>query len=271
MQGMELLQISIPAEWKFLVFIFGALFVIDVFVPMYLYADGTKRGHNGLAWAAGAFFTMAIMEVVGIATGHFGAWVVLTVMALISPYVYLFIYLVLRTPASQSVCASCGRVLESSWSACPYCEGALAVATAGAPAPAPIQEAVQPPGTSMQRRGSTMIRAREEKRTIRRREKREKPALGWLVVKKGSGAGKEYRVSEEQITIGRDSSNDLVVSDAEVSRQHARLRSESDKYILYDLGSANGTQVNGEGVQRAVLDDGDVITVGSTELVFKKV
>ena len=279
--GMEVVQISIPAEWKFLVFIFGALFVIDLFVPMFLYADGTKRGLNGLAWAAGAFFTMSLLEVAGIASGSFGVWVLLTVLALIAPYVYLFIYLIRRSPASRLTCPTCGSELESSWSTCPYCEqgapalgAAPALAVAGAaPAVAP-QQLSMVPGTSVGRRsgGSTMIKPREDKRTIRSSSKKEGAPLGWMVITRGPGSGKEYKVTGEQTTIGRDSSNDLVLSsDVEVSRQHARLRVESGKFIIYDLGSANGTHLNGEDVQKAILDDGDTIRIGETELVFKKV
>jgi len=120
--------------------------------------------------------------------------------------------------------------------------------------------------------GSTLVKPREAKRTVRTAEKNEGPTLGWLVKRSGPGTGKEYKVSREQVKIGRDSSNDLVIpSDVEISRQHARLRMDNGKFILYDLGSANGTNVNGQEIQKAILDDGDKISLGTTELVFKKV
>ncbi len=71
--------------------------------------------------------------------------------------------------------------------------------------------------------------------------------------------------------IGRTPTNAVVISDATVSRQHARIRLQDDQFMLFDLGSANGTFVNGQKVEQPrPLSDGDVVRFGEVEMVFKQ-
>lgn len=58
--------------------------------------------------------------------------------------------------------------------------------------------------------------------------------------------GKVFELSQETIILGRDVTNDIILSDAEVSRRHSRLTLSAQGYVLEDLGSTNGTFVNGE-------------------------
>ncbi|MFZ2616967.1 MAG: FHA domain-containing protein, partial [Anaerolineae bacterium] len=63
----------------------------------------------------------------------------------------------------------------------------------------------------------------------------------------------------------------VVIADATVSRQHARIRLQDDKFMLFDLGSANGTFVNGQKVEQPrALADGDVVRFGEVEVVFRQ-
>jgi hypothetical protein len=75
-------------------------------------------------------------------------------------------------------------------------------------------------------------------------------------------------VSTPSVVIGRSREADVRLSDEGISRRHAEIRLEDGKYWLIDLGSMNGTRLNGKRVDRARLADGDALTLGSTEIVF---
>ena len=90
-----------------------------------------------------------------------------------------------------------------------------------------------------------------------------------LIINPSSGAKKEIPVAGKIVSIGRDPSNDLVLSDAMVSRRHAILERRGEQYVLRDNSSSNGTTVNGERVSsERSLRDGDLIAIGSARLLF---
>ena len=80
-----------------------------------------------------------------------------------------------------------------------------------------------------------------------------------------------YAVEGGKVVLGRSKDCDVQVEDANVSRRHAELRREGPSWWLVDLDSTNGTELNGKRAQRVKLSHGDTITLGATELVFKKV
>jgi pSer/pThr/pTyr-binding forkhead associated (FHA) protein len=82
--------------------------------------------------------------------------------------------------------------------------------------------------------------------------------------------GSEHPLERQTVVIGRSKDCDIRVADPNVSRRHAEVRQEGTAYWLVDLGSTNGTSVNGRRQQRAKLDHDDRITLGSTELVFRR-
>ena len=82
--------------------------------------------------------------------------------------------------------------------------------------------------------------------------------------------GKQHRVEKDSIVIGRSKDCDIRLADPNVSRRHAEVRQEGTAYWILDLGSTNGLTVNGRRQQRAKLEHEDRITVGSTELVFRR-
>lgn len=89
-----------------------------------------------------------------------------------------------------------------------------------------------------------------------------------LTMRSGPNPGTVYALESEQINIGRDSSNEIAVNDAEVSRRHARLSFQGGKYVLEDMGSTNGTFVNGQRLTGPrVLKTGEVISLGE-QIVF---
>jgi transcriptional regulator with GAF, ATPase, and Fis domain len=81
----------------------------------------------------------------------------------------------------------------------------------------------------------------------------------------------ERTFEHDEITIGRASQNDLVLNDPRASRLHCRVTSREDGCVLLDLGSHNGTLVNGLNVLRHRLEPGDVITIGDTMIGFETV
>jgi pSer/pThr/pTyr-binding forkhead associated (FHA) protein len=94
-----------------------------------------------------------------------------------------------------------------------------------------------------------------------------------LVMRAGPTPGKVYSLQKSELLIGRDPSNDIAIADAEVSRKHARLILQAGSFVLEDLGSTNGTFVNGQRLLGPhVLRAGEVILLGeNVSLVFEAV
>ena len=89
------------------------------------------------------------------------------------------------------------------------------------------------------------------------------PATYQLIMRSGPTPGKEFPLEKDEIYVGRDVANDIVVNDPEVSRRHARLTIESGSYLVEDLGSTNGTFVNGQRLTRPhLLRPGEMLQMG---------
>ncbi len=82
--------------------------------------------------------------------------------------------------------------------------------------------------------------------------------------------GKKHEVTKRKTLIGRSKECDVRIEDAAASRRHAEIRQEGAAYWIVDLDSTNGLEVNGLRTQRAKLDHGDKITIGSTEIAFRR-
>lgn len=78
--------------------------------------------------------------------------------------------------------------------------------------------------------------------------------------------GERIPVTKRETSIGRSRERDVVVDDPNVSRQHCEIRHVGYDYVLYDLNSTNGVVVNGRPITRVALANGDVITLGATEI-----
>lgn len=95
--------------------------------------------------------------------------------------------------------------------------------------------------------------------------------LAWLIVTIGSNMGQEYALhKDEAYIIGRSSfASDIALEDDFVSGQHAKIRFENGRFIIFDLASSNGTLVNGQQIMRHGLVAGDIVQIGQTRLLFK--
>ncbi|HME46583.1 oxoglutarate dehydrogenase inhibitor Odhl [Mycobacterium sp.] len=91
---------------------------------------------------------------------------------------------------------------------------------------------------------------------------------GMLVVKRGPNAGSRFLLDQPMTSAGRNPDSDIFLDDVTVSRRHAEFRLENGEFQVVDIGSLNGTYVNREPVDSAVLADGDEIQIGKFRLVF---
>jgi pSer/pThr/pTyr-binding forkhead associated (FHA) protein len=95
---------------------------------------------------------------------------------------------------------------------------------------------------------------------------------GYLEMSLPDGGKQEFELSKSQITLGRDPSNDIILTDSKVSRMHARIEIDDKGGVrLIDLGSTNGSKLNGEKVAEMRLSPGDIITLGDRQLIYKVV
>jgi len=84
-----------------------------------------------------------------------------------------------------------------------------------------------------------------------------------FVMHSGPNTGKIYPLEATEIIIGRDASNVIAINDAEVSRKHAKLSLQNSAYVIQDLGSTNGTFINGQRISTPQeLKPGDTVTLG---------
>ena len=88
-----------------------------------------------------------------------------------------------------------------------------------------------------------------------------------LVMKSAPYPDKEFPLVKDEMVIGRDTASDIVISDAEISRRHARIYKLGDSYMIEDLGSTNGTWIDGEKINGpTVLMAGAKLQIGRTSL-----
>jgi len=80
----------------------------------------------------------------------------------------------------------------------------------------------------------------------------------------------DYQLDGPVTVLGRSRRCDIVLTDPNVSRQHAEVRRQDDGFMLVDLGSTNGTRVNRRDVKQVVLQHGDRIELGTTEFLFER-
>jgi hypothetical protein len=116
--------------------------------------------------------------------------------------------------------------------------------------------------------GATMVyrpKAGPETQAVTPEELGVEPELVTLTVD-----GTQHQIDKQSVVIGRSRDCDIRLSDPNVSRRHAEIRQEGTAYWLVDLESTNGSTVNGRRQQRTKLENDDRITLGSTDLVFRR-
>jgi pSer/pThr/pTyr-binding forkhead associated (FHA) protein len=94
-------------------------------------------------------------------------------------------------------------------------------------------------------------------------------SYGKLILTQQGGPEQEYELGKASITLGRAMTNDIILSDARASRSHARLECGPSGCKIIDLGSSNGTRVNGLRVDQVELKPGDTINLGNSQFRFE--
>lgn len=83
--------------------------------------------------------------------------------------------------------------------------------------------------------------------------------------------GQQHAITRARSVIGRGSDADITITDAGSSRRHAEILWDGEHALLRDLGSTNGTKIDGERVREAALSPGSSFTIGRTQLIFRVV
>jgi len=144
-----------------------------------------------------------------------------------------------RNPPGSNFCASCGAALDRT-SDEPTTITFLPVEGVGDPATGEVSVAVDelPEG------------------------------YGMLVVKRGPNAGSRFVLEAETTKVGRHPDSDIFLDDVTVSRRHAEFVRTGQGYEVRDVGSLNGTYLNRERIDAAVLANGDEVQIGKFKLVY---
>jgi adenylate cyclase len=90
------------------------------------------------------------------------------------------------------------------------------------------------------------------------------------LVYEAEGRPQKYKLEEGAVSLGRSSENEIVLNDFSVSRRHAVIKREKDRWVVQDQNSTNGIKVNGRFVTQAPLTAGDVLTIGTFSLTFRE-
>lgn len=156
-------------------------------------------------------------------------------------------------------CANCGQPIPDDANFCPHC---------GAPVSRPESADRAVDGRSVDQTTASI-----EVGALDRQEALEdvpelRPGTGMLAVVRGPNAGSRYLVDRDTTTIGRHPDSHIFLDDVTVSRRHAEVERDGDTLSVIDLGSLNGTYVNGERVDSRELRTGDEVQVGRFKLRF---
>lgn len=98
----------------------------------------------------------------------------------------------------------------------------------------------------------------------------EAPRQNWAWLRPRSGGGRSgFPLNRDRTVIGREVSCHVMLNDGSVSREHSAILKVAEGYYLRDLGSSNGTYVNGQRIQECLLQNGDQVAIGNVQFNFE--
>lgn len=157
-----------------------------------------------------------------------------------------------ENPQSSRFCAQCGHALSRSNEA-PTGETTKVIPRVGGEDSAELPEVGnEAPDTTGQRSVVESL----------------PPGSALLVVKRGPNAGSRFLLDREVTTAGRHPNSEIFLDDVTVSRRHVEFVREANGFAVRDVGSLNGTYVNREPIDTAILSGGDEVQIGKFRLVF---
>ena len=95
-----------------------------------------------------------------------------------------------------------------------------------------------------------------------------RPGTALLIVLRGPNTGARFLLDADEVSSGRHPSSDIFLDDVTVSRRHAVFAKVGEGYVVRDVGSLNGTYVNRQRIDEALLEQGDEVQIGKFRLVF---
>lgn len=227
--------------------------------------DWARAGHVAVSAVVLLMYVAGIVLLPGGALGLAGITVALLIYAgVVTYYLYqahitdLFLagedqWAYQQAPGRP--CPTCGRPdVPAGAQVCPFCRSSMYVA--------------QPTGQPLPSTGHTWkprLESQSQKQTFGAVQSA--PTSAWLFARSGPNAGQQWNLRQDN-NIGRASGATVKIDDPRVSRQHARIIEEGGRFFVIDVGSSTGTFVNSRQVQREMLANGSVITLGDTALEF---
>jgi pSer/pThr/pTyr-binding forkhead associated (FHA) protein/tetratricopeptide (TPR) repeat protein len=148
-----------------------------------------------------------------------------------------------------------------------------AISTTMATQPAPAPATSPPPDAPMEGAPTIPVRTLADQGLVPASSPPEtsapsSAAPARLVVMTPPLAGQEFLLDRASVVIGRTQENDVVLNHKSISRHHAKIIRDGDRYVVVDLESANGVRVNGAEYERVELQSGDVLELGHVRLRF---
>jgi hypothetical protein len=247
-------------------------FVLALAATFWVFFDSQRRGRESILWKVVA--VVSLILVIPSVILRIDPTLALSVLGAVEPLAYLGILAgvaALITIFAYSLGVAVQPSVPEPLPAVPYAPPPPPAPPPPAP-PAPAPPPVDPlptaaPAAPPWSAPGPVAGAPAKTELLRK----EPPQLSWLIQRSGPRAGREYRLGE-LTNVGRDASqSDIVIDDSTVSRQHARVRLEEGRFVLYDLASSNGTFVNDQQIQKQPLLDGDRVRFGSVDFNFMEV